>query len=229
MKCLKKSFLFTMAILLIICNKGVAEVFATPNIKLEGNANGIVFIPGDEPFLTSMNMLPGDKIKRDIILDNKDNKPYKVFVRAERVTKKEKYDLLEKINLSIKYDGKKIYSGPVSGENGMEENICLGVVKPGETNILHASVDLDGKETGNEYKNKFGQVNWIFTAIKLEDNEEGSTIGIGNNNNNSKFKNNENKSIIPYTGDSGIRIYLAVTIIAFLLLIIINSRRKEKN
>ncbi|KXA06900.1 hypothetical protein [Clostridium perfringens] len=228
MKNLKKSFLFTIAVLLIICNKGVAEVFATPNIKLEGNANGIVFIPGDEPFLTSMNMLPGDKIKRDIILDNKDNQPYKVFLRAERVTKKEKYDLLEKINLSIKYDGKKIYSGPVSGENGMKENICLGVVKPGETNILHASVILDGKETGNEYKNKFGQVNWVFTAVKLEDNEGCSTTNIHNDKSN-EFNSKDNKRIIPYTGDRGIGIYLVLIIITFLLLTIINSRRKEKN
>ena len=51
MKNLIKSFLFTMTFLLIICKPGVASTFATPNIELQGNANGIVFIQGDEPFL----------------------------------------------------------------------------------------------------------------------------------------------------------------------------------
>ena len=50
MKNLIKSFLFTITFLLIICKPGVASTFATPNIELQGNANGIVFIQGDEPF-----------------------------------------------------------------------------------------------------------------------------------------------------------------------------------
>lgn len=50
MKNLIKSFLFTMAFLLIICKPGVASTFATPNVELEGNADGIVFIQGMSPF-----------------------------------------------------------------------------------------------------------------------------------------------------------------------------------
>ena len=131
MKNLIKSFLFTMAFLLIICKPGVASTFATPNVELEGNADGIVFIQGDEPFLWSDNILPGDKLERNILLNNKHKDSYKIFMRAERINKKESYDLLEKIELKVIYDGNCIYDGFVSGQNGLENNIYLGEVKPG--------------------------------------------------------------------------------------------------
>ena len=88
MKNIIKSFLFTMTFLLIVCKPGVASTFATPNIELQGNANGIVFIQGDEPFLWSDNMLPGDKFERSILLNNMHDNSYKIFMRAERVSKK---------------------------------------------------------------------------------------------------------------------------------------------
>lgn len=168
MKTLKKSFLLTIVFLIIMCKPGVASTFATPNVELEGNAKGIVFISGDEPFLWSDNVLPGDKLERNIILRNKYDSPYKVFMKASRVTKKEKYDLLQKMDLKVTYDGSDIYTGPVSGENGLEENIFLGTINPGESKILNAVASFPGKTMGNEYKNKKGQVDWIFTAVRLE-------------------------------------------------------------
>lgn len=57
-------------------------------------------------------------------------------MRAERINKKESYDLLEKIELKVIYDGNCIYDGFVSGQNGLENNIYLGEVKPGESKNL---------------------------------------------------------------------------------------------
>lgn len=168
MKNLKKSFLLTIVFLIIMCKPGVASTFATPNVELEGNAKGIVFISGDEPFLWSDNVLPGDKLERNIVLRNNYDSPYKIFMKASRVTKKEKYDLLEKMDLRVTYDGINIYTGPVSGENGLEENIFLGTINPGESKTLNAVASFPGKTMGNEYKNKKGQVDWIFTAVRLD-------------------------------------------------------------
>lgn len=226
MKNIIKSFLFTMALLLIICKPGVASTFATPNVELEGNANGIVFLSGDEPFLWSDNILPGDELERDILLKNKHDSAYKIFMRAERVTKKEEYDLLEKIQLKVKYDGNYIYNGPVSGKNGLENDICLGVIEPGQEKKLEAFAEFPGKEMGNEYKNKYGQVDWVFTAVKLDNykNNSKSDISTGTSKNNDK-----GHGLIPYTGDNGVGIYLIVIIIALTILVIINYKKREKN
>lgn len=194
MKNLKKSFLFTVVFLLIICKPGVASTFATPNVELEGNANGIVFIQSDEPFLWSDNILPGDKLERSILLNNKHKDSYKIFMRAERINKKESYDLLEKIKLKIIYDGTCIYNGFVSGRNGLENNVYLGEVKPGESKKLEAFAELPGKEIGNEYKNKKAQVDWIFTAVK--DGYTGEEALLGMNKPNGEMANsnlNSNK------------------------------------
>ncbi len=50
MKNLIKSFIYYGISFLIICKPGVASTFATPNVELEGNADGIVFIQGMSPF-----------------------------------------------------------------------------------------------------------------------------------------------------------------------------------
>ena len=39
----------------------------------------------------------------------------------------------------------------------------------------------------------------------------------------------DKKIIVPHTGDTGVGIYLVLIIISFLLLAIVNSKRKEKN
>lgn len=246
MKKIIKSFLFTMAILLIICSQGGAKVFAAPNIKLEGNADGIVFIPGDGPFLSASNMLPGDKVARNIILKNRSDVPYKVFMRAERQTKEEKYDLLKKIDLSIDYEKTHVYDGPITGENGLAENICLGVVNPEETKVLEAIAQLDGQATGNEYKNKYGRVDWIFTAVKMpstsnrrDNNNENNNNSYDNNNFYDNDGNNKNSSKqtealgkvsskVPYTGDGGIKGYIVVIAICLIVLLVLNKRVKEK-
>ncbi|MGU8488178.1 LPXTG cell wall anchor domain-containing protein, partial [Clostridium perfringens] len=109
-----------------------------------GNADGIVYIPGNEPFLEAKNMVPGDNLKRTLILSNKFNDTYEIFLRAERVTPKEEYDLLEKLNLKIDYNNNLLYSGNATGEPDLEGNISLGKINPGESKELVAEVSLDG-------------------------------------------------------------------------------------
>ena len=190
-------FMLSLALLLITGTEGYAKSFAYPNVELEGNANGIVYIPGNEPFLEAKNMVPGDNLKRTLILNNKFNDTYEIFLRAERVTQKEDDDN----NL--------LYSGNATGEPDLEENISLGKVNPGESKELVAEVSLDGPTTGNEYKGKKGDVNWIFTAIRIPSEESNQNI------------------TVPKTGDSGVLVYLVISIICLILLLL--SNRKEKH
>lgn len=207
MQWFKKIASTTALFLLIFTNKGGATELLPLDVKLIGDARGLVSIPENQPFLQSDNMLPGDVVERNMIIENKYDYPYEVFLRAERVTEKEKYDLLEKLNLSLVYNGKIIYEGPVSGDKGLSNNISLGVVKPGESKILNGKVELDGRATGNEYKNKYGRVDWIFTASRTEAN-------------NSK----ENR---PYTGDTGVALYVILALVSSGALVVLLKNKKK--
>ena len=169
MKGYKKILGFTISLLLIFQVNVLAVEDIPQNIKLVGDSEGIIFIPGEEPFLNKLDMLPGDSVQRELIIENKYDKSYELFLKAERVTAKEKFDLLNKLELQVIYNNKVIYEGPASGEDGLETNISLGSYNPGDKSSLVAIVKLDGKTIGNEYKNKLVQVDWIFTAVRKEE------------------------------------------------------------
>ncbi|QPJ84758.1 LPXTG cell wall anchor domain-containing protein [Sarcina sp. JB2] len=176
MKGFIKTVLITLSLLLIISIKGEASTLTPPNVQLLGNADGLVHISNTEDmFLYRYNMLPGDSVERTLEIKNQYEDSYELFLRAERVSEKEEYDLLDKLDLKITFDDKVIYVGPTSGEYKITDNISLGTFKPGEEATLFAKVELDGPSTGNEYKNKFAQVNWIFTAVRKDSNDNTST------------------------------------------------------
>lgn len=169
-----KTFLLTFSFIMITSTNTFADELLPYNVKLEGNANGLVSIP-DDSFLECMNMLPGDKASGTINIENNHDKPFDLYLRAERVTPKQEYDLLQKIELTVYYKDELIYAGPVSGEDGMVDNIYLGTFEPTDKANIQAYIELDGPSTGNEYRNKFAQVDWIFTALtedKLPDNPD---------------------------------------------------------
>lgn len=186
------------------------------NVILQGDASGIVFIDGDKPFLESVGMIPGDSTSRRIVIKNDSNSPFKVYMRAERVTPIEEHDLFNKLELEILYKENLIYEGSASGEDGLEKDIYLGIYKPGEEANLYAKVYLDGPSTGNEYKNKFAQVNWIFTAVSDED------IGVIKPEVKPETKPEVKPEVkpgkSPNTGDSGIGIYIILALISLFLL-----------
>lgn len=194
MKGFIKTVLITLSLLLIISIKGEASTLTPPNVQLLGNADGLVHISNTEDmFLYRYNMLPGDSVERTLEIKNQYEDSYELFLRAERVSEKEEYDLLDKLDLKITFDDKVIYVGPTSGEYKITDNISLGTFKPGEEATLFAKVELDGPSTGNEYKNKFAQVNWIFTAVRKDSNDNTSTDKPSNSNKPSTNKPSINK------------------------------------
>ncbi|SDP68109.1 hypothetical protein [Clostridium gasigenes] len=152
-------------------------------------------------------MLPGDNITRQMVIENDYDYPYEIFLKAERVTPKEEYDLLEKLHLKINYNDKSIYNGIIIDENVLVDNISLGVINPGENKILIGEVELEGSTIGNEYKNKYGEIKWIFTAVRKETSIK-----------------------TPYTGDEGILPYVIVAILSLggIITITIVGRRKKE-
>ncbi|MDU1855251.1 MAG: LPXTG cell wall anchor domain-containing protein, partial [Clostridium baratii] len=142
MKSIIKTLLLFLVIFSAITVRGEATEVLPSNVKLEGNSDGIVFISGDEPFLYKENMLPGDTVSRKMILKNNYTDSYFVYLKGERISKEEPYDLLDKIYVNITYENKSIYNGKILGKNKESREIPLGLIKPGEEKQLTATATL---------------------------------------------------------------------------------------
>ena len=208
-------FSFTALFIIISGITVLADDTVPSNVILDGNANGIVFIPGDELFLENKDMLPGDTISRSMTIRNRRDDSYKLYLRAEKMTEDKEDDLFNVLSLKITYKGKIIYEGNASGIDGMSSNIDLGIFNPGDVKELQAQVNFD-KNAGNEYKNKIAKVNWIFTAVGDNENIEKpvnnyiqttKNINTPVNNIITKFK----------TGDPFAILFLVIFMLCFLL------------
>lgn len=238
---IRKILVVTSLLSIITTIKVDADTLAPPNVELLGNANELVYIPDDDLFLQHPNMIPGDYIRRTLEIKNKHKYPYELFLRAERVSPKEEYDLLDKLDLKISYKDEVIYNEAVNGEDKLTKGISLGVFNPGQEENLIAEVKLDGASTGNEYKNKSAQIDWIFTAVRSEDeshDNDKETLDKSD-----KVDNKDKTDQYPYdlesdeddmwsespkTGEDGIFIYVILGITSILLLLISRKNNNSK-
>lgn len=237
--CLRKILVVTSLLSIITTIKVDADTLAPPNVQLLGNANELVYIPDDDLFLQHPKMMPGDYIRRTLEIKNKHKYPYELFLRAERISPKEEYDLLDKLDLKISYKDEVIYDEAVNGEDKLTKGISLGVFNPGQEENLIAEVKLDGASTGNEYKNKSAQIDWIFTAVRSEEesnNNDKETVDKSDKDDNTDKKDQSPNNLgsheddmwseSPKTGEDGIFIYVILGITSILLLLM---SRKNKN
>lgn len=249
MKRYLKCIIMTLALLLVINSQGVLAQTLPSNVHLVGDEDGILIsLPeGETDFLYKEGMLPGDSVDREMFIENKYDRPYTLYIRAERITEKEQYDLLTKLNLKINYDGEIIYDGPVSGEDGMANDIELGTFQPGDKAELYAVVTLDGLSTGDEYMNKEGVVDWIFTATNEnsypENPEEPQNPDESNNPDGSQKPGGSNKpgntdkshgsgkgtNNSPKTGDSSVVTYTAMAAGSFILLLVVGRKNRKES
>ncbi|MBX9186018.1 hypothetical protein [Clostridium sp. K04] len=170
-------------------------------------------------------MMPGDSIQGEIKLVNKYDHPYEIYLRAERITPEEEFDLLKKLTIKINHQDKEIYNGRTEATNGLEENIKICTLNPGETKNIEAVVTLDGSTVGNEYKNKTVEVRWVFTAINIQENIKLEDI----NNNEIKEEITVEKHL-PQTGYNNVYIQIIISLIFIIIgLKNINKRNITKH
>lgn len=218
-----KTFLIMISFLLTTTLNGFAYEQTPSNVVLLGDKDGISFSDESSVFFNLQNMTPGDSQTKTITIKSDLSSTYELYMKAQRVTDKTENDLLSKINLNLIMDGKTIYDNePVSGEDGLVKDIKLGDIKSKSEHTLIATVTLDGKTTGNEYQNKGGIVNWIFTATNLDE------VDGDNDNNNSNSSNNSSSTKPPQTGDQSIGMYILLGAGSILLLMIFAKKNKNE-
>ena len=209
------AFIFLlMSTTTVLASKGVPS-----NVILDGSAKGLVSIPSDT-FLEFLDMMPGDKESGTIFIHNTDDSPFELYLKAERMTSQQEFDLLDHIALKVNYQDEVIYEGPMSGEEGLEDSIYLGTFNPNQEAELVAEIMLDGETSTENYGNQIAQVNWIFTALRENDKEptqpdKPTSIP------------SQSKPVSPGTGDSSVILYVGLAA-GSLMFLVMNNRRKAK-
>ncbi len=146
---------------LLVCTALPATAITT-DLEIVGESEGLVVVPAGKNLFDLTNMNPGDSRQALIELRNDYTKCYDIWLRAEDVAM-DKPGLFEVMEMTVRYRGKPLYEGPVTGFAG-GEGIYLGCFQPGESGVLAVAVELPGLKTGNEYQGESASVKWLFTA-----------------------------------------------------------------
>ena len=173
--------------LLLLLGMG-ATAFAESKVSYEGGAEKFVFLPGSEYTETDLfenfkGVMPGDVITQEITVQNNYTKAEKVniYLRAvvhdeqgnplsEEVARTEDLvsmqDFLSQLTMTVKQGDKVLFSASPDELDGLKENVLLGAF-PGKSYtklVVELSVPI---ELGNEYANRVGEVDWVFTAEEV--------------------------------------------------------------
>ncbi|MDY4487699.1 MAG: hypothetical protein SPE18_06545 [Candidatus Limivicinus sp.] len=177
-----------LALVLVLLLGMSATAFAESKVTYEGGAEKFVFLPGSEYSETDLfenfkGVMPGDVITQEITVQNNYTKAEKVniYLRAvvhdeqgnplsEEVARTEDLvsmqDFLSQLTMTVKQGDKVLFSASPDELDGLKENVLLGAF-PGKSYtklVVELSVPI---ELGNEYANRVGEVDWVFTAEEV--------------------------------------------------------------
>ena len=185
-KTLKTISALALALLLLL-GMG-ATAFAESKVTYEGGAEKFVFLPGSEYSETDLfenfkGVMPGDVITQEITVQNNYTKAEKVkiYLRAvvhdeqgnplsEEVARTEDLvsmqDFLSQLTMTVKQGDKVLFSASPDELDGLKENVLLGTFPGRSKTILTVELSVPF-ELGNEYANRVGEVDWVFTAEEV--------------------------------------------------------------
>ena len=177
-----------LALVLVLLLGMGATAFAESKVTYEGGAEKFVFLPGSEYTETDLfenfkGVMPGDVITQEITVQNNYTKAKKVniYLRAvvhdeqgnplsEEVARTEDLvsmqDFLSQLTMTVKQGDKVLFSASPDELDGLKENVLLGTFPGRSKTILTVELSVPF-ELGNEYANRVGEVDWIFTAEEV--------------------------------------------------------------
>ena len=177
-----------LALVLVLLLGMSATAFAESKVTYEGGAEKFVFLPGSEYSETDLfenfkGVMPGDVITQEITVQNNYTKAKKVniYLRAvvhdeqgnplsEEVARTEDLvsmqDFLSQLTMTVKQGDKVLFSASPDELDGLKENVLLGTFPGRSKTILTVELSVP-IELGNEYANRVGEVDWIFTAEEV--------------------------------------------------------------
>lgn len=172
--------LFSLVMTLVLVVALAAPAFAaTASITYKGQKDQFVFDPSTDLFRNFKGVMPGDTLEQSIAFTNKstDSNYVKLYVRAvahdtsNPLTKPVKdnetipsmEDFLSQLDMEVYCGKKQIFKASPDELGGMKNKVLLGTFKKNASATLTVKLNVP-IELGNEYANRMGEVDWIFTV-----------------------------------------------------------------
>ena len=188
MKSIKRLSALALALLMVFTLSLTA--FAEDGlVTYEGNGN-FTFGPGSDMSDTTLfkdleGAMPGDVLTQKItVTNNSDQSDYvNIYLRAEphdegsnpletKVKDTETVatmtDFLQQLQMKVEQDGKVIFESSPDKPAQLTENVLLGKFHKGDCKELIVTLTVP-ITLGNEYANRRGEVDWVFTVEELNE------------------------------------------------------------
>ena len=167
-----------------------APAYADGTVSYKGGAEKFVFLPGSGYTDTDLfdgfkGVMPGDTLTQTVEVRNRflGTGSVKIYLRAvahdeqtnplspnvaaagENVASMS--DFLSKLYMEVWQGDKCIYTGTPDQLDGLKNNVLLASVPRFGSVTLTVKLQVP-KELGNEYANRVGEVDWVFTSEELD-------------------------------------------------------------
>ncbi len=186
MRKIQNTIISLLLTLILTLGLSATAFAADSSVTYEGGAEDFVFLPGSDYTGTDLfdgfkNVMPGDTLTEKITVENnyKGCDYVKIYLRAELhneevnpLSPKVKEagetvatmtEFLKQLSMTVKTGDKVIYEASPNQLNGLQENVFLGSFHRGEN--VELTVELNVPiELGNEYSNRVGEVDWVFSV-----------------------------------------------------------------
>ena len=167
-----------------------APAYAEGTVSYKGGAEKFVFLPGSSYSDTDLfdgfkGVMPGDTLTQTIEVRNRflntgsvriylravahdeQTNPLSPNVAAAGETVATMSDFLSKLYMEVWQGGTRIYTGTPDQLDGLKNNVLLATVPRGKSVTLTVVLGVPA-DLGNEYANRVGEVDWVFTAEELD-------------------------------------------------------------
>ena len=167
-----------------------APAYADGTVSYKGGAEKFVFLPGSSYTDTDLfdgfkNVMPGDTLTQTVEVRNRflgtgsvriylravahdeQENPLSSAVAASGETVATMSDFLSQLYMEVWQGDKCIYTGSPDELDGLKNNVLLGTIPRFKSTTLTVKLQVPA-ELGNEYANRVGEVDWVFTAEELD-------------------------------------------------------------
>lgn len=167
-----------------------APAYADGTVNYQGGAEKFVFLPGSSYTDTDLfdgfkGVMPGDTLTQTVEVRNRflgtgsvriylravahdeQTNPLSSAVAASGETVATMSDFLSQLSMQVWQGDKCIYTGSPDELDGLKNNVLLGTIPRFKSTTLTVKLQVPA-ELGNEYANRVGEVDWVFTAEELD-------------------------------------------------------------
>ena len=167
-----------------------ATAYADGTVNYQGGAEKFVFLPGSSYTDTDLfdgfkGVMPGDTLTQTVEVRNRflgtgsvriylravahdeQTNPLSSAVAASGETVATMSDFLSQLSMQVWQGDKCIYTGSPDELDGLKNNVLLGTIPRFKSTTLTVKLQVPA-ELGNEYANRVGEVDWVFTAEELD-------------------------------------------------------------